>query len=61
MIFIDEPELNLHPVNQRKIARILAKVANSGIKIIISTHSDYIVKEFNNLIMLSGKIKKNNA
>lgn len=57
VIFIDEPELNLHPDNQRKIARILAKASNTGIKVILSTHSDYIIKEFNNLIMLSGKIK----
>ncbi len=52
-IFIDEPELNLHPDNQRKIARILAKLSNSGIKVLISTHSDYIIREINNLIMLN--------
>ena len=62
VIFIDEPELNLHPDNQIKLTHILAKAVNSGIKIVISTHSDYIIKEFNNLIMLNsdktGKIIK---
>lgn len=51
---IDEPELNLHPSNQRVIARFLAKLVNSGIRVIVSTHSDYFVKEINSLIMLHG-------
>lgn len=54
-IIIDEPELNLHPDNQRKIARILAKAVNRGFKIMMSTHSDYIIRELNNLIMLNQK------
>ncbi|EDN68609.1 conserved hypothetical protein [Beggiatoa sp. PS] len=52
-IIMDEPELNLHPDNQVTIARIFAKVVNQGIKMILSTHSDYIIKELNNLIMLN--------
>ncbi|MGS7467769.1 AAA family ATPase [Bacillus paranthracis] len=56
-LIIDEPELNLHPDNQRKIARILAKMANAGVHVVISTHSDYIIKELNNLIMLSNDFK----
>jgi predicted ATP-binding protein involved in virulence len=51
-LFIDEPELNLHPDSQRRIARILAKAVNRGLKLLISTHSDYIIRELNNLIML---------
>lgn len=54
-LVIDEPELNLHPDNQRKLARILAKIVNRGIRVILSTHSDYLVKEFNNLLMLSKR------
>lgn len=52
-IIIDEPELNLHPDNQRKIARFMGRLINEGFKIVISTHSDYIIKELNHLIMLS--------
>lgn len=52
-LIIDEPELNLHPDNQRKLARLLVRLVNAGVKVIISTHSDYIIKEINNLIMLS--------
>ena len=54
-LIIDEPEQNLHPDNQRYIARLIAQMVNSGIKVIISTHSDYIIKELNNLILLGNK------
>ena len=53
ILMIDEPELNVHPENQRKIARLLARLVNAGLRVIISTHSDYIVREFNTLIMLN--------
>lgn len=52
-LIIDEPELNLHPDNQRKLARLLVRLVNVGVNVIVSTHSDYIIKEINNLIMLS--------
>ncbi len=55
LMLIDEPELNLHPDNQVKLARIFARMANKGLRLIISTHSDYIVREINNLLMLSSK------
>ncbi|SFV86633.1 hypothetical protein MNB_SUP05-SYMBIONT-4-1111 [hydrothermal vent metagenome] len=54
LLIIDEPELNLHPENQRLIAQILANLVNVGIKVFITTHSDYITKEFNTLIMLNS-------
>ncbi len=52
-LIIDEPELNLHPSTQVKLARLLAKIANRGIKLLISTHSDYIISELSNLILLA--------
>jgi len=57
-LIIDEPELSLHPDNQRLIARFFGSLINAGFKLIISTHSDYIVREMNNLIMLSKKSHK---
>ncbi len=55
LLIIDEPELNLHPENQRLIARLFVRLINIGIKVFITTHSDYIVKELNTLIMLNRK------
>jgi predicted ATPase len=57
LVIIDEPELNLHPDNQIKITRILAQLINKGLNLVVSTHSDYILREINNLIMLSSKDK----
>lgn len=53
LLMIDEPELNLHPENQRKIARLFAMLVNAGIRVFITTHSDYIIKEFNTLLLLN--------
>ncbi|MGL4497700.1 MAG: AAA family ATPase [Chroococcales cyanobacterium] len=53
LLMVDEPELNLHPENQRRIARLFARLINLGMKIFITTHSDYIIKELNTLIMLN--------
>jgi hypothetical protein len=54
LLMIDEPELNLHPENQRRVARLFARLVNMGIKVFITTHSDYIIKELNTLIMLKS-------
>lgn len=54
LFMIDEPELNLHPENQRRIARLFACLINIGVKIFITTHSDYLIKELNTLIMLNN-------
>lgn len=56
MLLIDEPELNLHPENQRKFARLLVKIVNLGVRVLITTHSDTIIREFNTLIMLSQNL-----
>ncbi|EKK3424399.1 AAA family ATPase, partial [Campylobacter jejuni] len=53
ILMIDEPELNLHPKNQILLAKLFTLLANAGIKIFITTHSDYIVRELNNCIMLN--------
>jgi len=53
LLIVDEPELNLHPENQRRIAKLFARLINIGIKVFITTHSDYIIKEINTLIMLN--------
>ncbi|BAP56931.1 hypothetical protein THII_2634 [Thioploca ingrica] len=60
ILFIDEPELNLHPANQRKMARLFVRLIKAGIKVFITTHSDYIIKELNNLIILGNKFEERN-
>lgn len=54
ILMIDEPELNLHPSNQRRFARLISSLVNIGIKVFITTHSDYLIKELNTLIMFNN-------
>ena len=52
LLIIDEPESHLDTANQILLARLLARVVRTGVKILLTTHSDYLIKELNNLIML---------
>lgn len=54
LLIIDEPELNLHLDNQVKMAHLIAALINAGIKIMITTHSDHLLRELNNLMMLTS-------
>ena len=52
LLIIDEPESHLDTANQILLARLLARVVKAGVKVLLTTHSDYLIKEINNLIML---------
>lgn len=56
-LIIDEPEMNFHPDVQILLAQVFAILTARGLRVIVSTHSDYIVREINNLIM-AGAIRK---
>ena len=43
-LFVDEPESNLHPAWQVRMAEILFKLAKQGLNVVISTHSVDILK-----------------
>lgn len=57
-LIIDEPEMNFHPDVQVLLAQIFAKLSNQGLQIVISTHSDYIIREVNNMIMAGCLIER---
>jgi predicted ATPase len=40
------------------MGRLLARLVNSGVKVLITTHSDYLIRELNNCIMLHNDIDK---
>ena len=58
MLLADAPEAGLHPRNQRELARLLARLANQGVVVVLATHSDYMIKEFNILMALAANSKK---
>ncbi|MDE2716423.1 MAG: AAA family ATPase [Chloroflexota bacterium] len=53
LLIIDEPESHLDTANQRLLARLLARSVRAGLKVLVTTHSDYLIMEINNLVMLS--------
>lgn len=51
ILMIDEPELNLHPRNQLKMAELLVRLVGIGVRVFVTTHSDYIIKQINSMMM----------
>ena len=45
LVIIDEPEAHLHPEAQQKMAATLAHMVRRGMRVLITTHSDYFVEQ----------------
>ena len=54
----EEPEMCLHPQLQHKMGKVIGRMVNSGIEMIITTHSDIILQHINNMIKLSNRSDK---
>jgi hypothetical protein len=53
-LIIDEPEIGLHPESQAKLLEALAIYISLGGRILLTTHSPYIMAHLNNLV--SGNV-----
>ena len=51
-ILIEEPEAHLHPLKQRMMADILSLLVNNDACVQITTHSDYLIRRINELVVL---------
>lgn len=49
ILFIDEPETNLHPKAIVLLVEMLYLIAKSGVQIYIATHSEFLLKRFEQL------------
>ncbi|MGD0959807.1 MAG: AAA family ATPase [Methylomonas sp.] len=58
LVIIDEPESHLHPKAQQEIVNGLAEAVNNGLKVILITHSPYILSCVNNLIKFNSLVQK---
>ncbi len=56
-LIIEEPEAHLHPGAQTEIAITLARLVRAGARVIVTTHSDWLLEQIGNLI-LEGELEK---
>lgn len=52
-LIIEEPESHLHPEMQAAFACQLARLARSGVHVIVTTHSEWLLDQFANLVRMS--------
>ena len=57
LLIIEEPEAHLHPGGQVSFARAISSLVRAGVRVMVTTHSDYFLSELNNLIR-SGQLRK---
>ena len=53
LLIIDEPEAHLHPAAQQQMAAALAFMIRSGLRVLITTHSHYMVEQFSAFVNAS--------
>lgn len=53
VLIVEEPESHLHPAMQVEFTRQLAAIVRSGVRVIVTTHSEWLLEELANLVQLS--------
>lgn len=53
VLIVDEPESHLHPAKQVEFTRQLVAIVNSGVRVIVTTHSEWLLEQLANLVQLS--------
>ena len=54
VLIIEEPEAHMHPAMQTVFARDVARLVRSGVRIVVTTHSEWFLEQIGNLVRLSG-------
>lgn len=49
-LIIDEIEAHLHPAVQARLAALLARLARADVRVVVTTHSDWLLRELGNLM-----------
>jgi hypothetical protein len=52
-LFVEEPEIHLHPAAQKAMVEILALMVNRGFRVVVTTHSLVVLYVLNNLLQAS--------
>ncbi len=57
LLIIEEPEAHLHPEAQRNIAEVVVHLVRAGVRVMVTTHSDYFLDQLANHVRLSKLTK----
>ena len=57
LLIIEEPEAHLHPADQDKLALTFARLIRAGVRVVITTHSDWFLQRLGILIR-EGEVMK---
>lgn len=50
LVYLEQPEIHLHPRAQAALAKILVDAANRGVRVIVETHSDLLLTRIQALV-----------
>ena len=50
VMIIEEPEAHLHPGMQVRLIQEIARLVNSGVRVLITTHSEWVLEELANIV-----------
>ena len=53
-LYVEEPEIHLHPEAEHAIVEVLAYLVRNGIRVVLTTHSLTVLYTINNLLMASS-------
>lgn len=53
LLIVEEPEAHLHPANQIILARYITRLVRAGLKILITTHSHFILEQLSIILQAS--------
>lgn len=57
LLIVEEPESSLHPAMQVELVRRLAAVVRSGVRVVVTTHSEWVLEGLANIVR-SSKLPK---
>jgi predicted ATPase len=50
LVYLEEPEIHLHPRAQADLGEIIVEAANRGVRVVLETHSDLLLRRIQSLV-----------
>lgn len=54
LLILEEPEISLHPRMQIHLARLIARLINGGLCVLVSTHSPYFMEQLGHCVLVGS-------